>query len=246
MVKNILIKITTGIFLIAISIIYFKIFNYLLLGRPLPFSFLQILIASLLLVFVYPYIKINTQSLLKRGLFFGTIAWVIDLPRIIMDLRHTLLMFSIPRLLLFIRTPLYFIILGLLIGFCYKKFLTIEFNLSLRRLDIPFGKIILAVILATLIYSFLMLSSEFLIFIRVQLYKNITEFITNLLSISFINPFIFSLVLVLFYTLTLRRIEVSRSKKWVLFSLFVFFFTSPIILSFKEAIAQSFSFSFNS
>lgn len=231
MKNSITTKIKISIVLCIISLVYFSCFDFLFgrLGFSL-LSFWPIVFYSFIAVFIYPYIKIDSQSLLKRGLFFGVIIWIVDLPQILMTLRQTLIMFDIPVTFLFIRA-LYFIILGLIISFCYKKFLPEEFNLSLKKLKTPFVKIILGIILATLIYSFLMFSAELLIFYRVAMYKNISSYFTSLLyPLFYVNPLIYGLIFTLLYVKTIGKANISGIKKWILFSIFISFFTTPLML----------------
>ena len=93
--NNFVTKIKISILLCIISLIYLSFFDFLH-GR-LGFSLLVFpwFIYSFISVFVYPYIKINSQNILKRGLFFGLIAWIINLPQILINLWHTLIGFDI-------------------------------------------------------------------------------------------------------------------------------------------------------
>ncbi len=232
MKNNIATKIKISAFVFIISLIYFSFFD-LLYGRLdwfLMVSFWPIVLYSFISVFIYPYIKIDSQNLLKRGLFFGAIIWIVDLPQLLITLRQTLMMLDISGTFLFIKTPLYFIILGLIISFCYKKFLSEEFNLPLKKLKIPFTKIILAIILTTLIYSFFMFFATLLIF-YIATHEHISSYITNLLHpLFYINPLLYGLIFTLFYAKTIGKVNISRIKKWILFSIFISFFTTPLML----------------
>ena len=233
MKSNVETKIKISIFLCIISLIYFSFFNLLYGGRlgcSLMAFFWPIVFYSFISVFVYSYIKIDSQSLLKRGLFFGIIMWIVDLPQVLMNVRQTLIMIDVVGIFPFIRALLYFIILGLIISFCYKKFLPEEFNLSLRRLQTSFIKVILGIISATLVYSLLMYFAEFLILYVSRVPVDISSYIGNLLNpLFYVNPLIYGLIFTLLYVHTIRKVDIPRIKKWVLFSIFIYFFTTPLI-----------------
>jgi len=252
MKSNITTKIKISIFLCIISLIYFFCFDFLLYGHFLlygylvfsPFSPLLLLLFwpivliifySFISVFIYPYIKIDSQSVLKRGLFFGAIIWIIDTPQLVMNLRYTLMMFDvavvIPLAISFIKNPLYFIILGLVTSFCYKKLLLEEFNLPLKKLKIPFAKVAIAIVLTTLIYTFFMYFTQALILYALFHIDVWDQIIIDLLHpLLYINSLIYGLIFTVLYTTTIRKVSILRTKKWVLFSLFVSFFTTPLIL----------------
>jgi hypothetical protein len=197
-------------------------------------SFWPIVFYSFISVFVYPYLKIDSQSLLKRGLFFGIIMWIVDFPEVLMNVRQTLMTIDVVGIFPFIRViraPLYFIILSLIISFCYKKFLLEEFNLSLKKLKTPFVKIILGIILVTLIYSLLMYFAEFLIVFVFRVPVDISSYIGSLFDpLFYVNPLIYGLIFTLLYANTIRKVDTSQIKKWVSFSIFISFFTTPLIL----------------
>ena len=232
MKSNILMKIKIGILIFIISLIYFY-FWWFLSGRLflfLPPSFWSIIFYSFIAVFVYPYIKIHSQSLLKRGLFFGIIIWIVNLPQVLMNARETLTMMDVAHVFSFIIIPLYFIILGLIISFLYKKFLPEEFNLLLQRLKTPFIKISVAVVLAILIYSIPMYFSEIFLYKNAHIYGFVEDYITSPLDYRFyINPLIYTLIFVILYIKTFRRADISKNNKWILFGLFIAFFTTVSI-----------------
>lgn len=233
MKSNISIKIQIGISVFIISLIYFSFFNFLY-GR-LVFPLLPSIFYSFVAVFVYPYIKIDSRSLLKRSLFFGIIIWIVNLPQVLMDLRETLILMTpgFPNVFSFIVTPLYFIILGLILGFCYKKFFPEEFNLPLQKLKIPFAKISIAVVLVILIYSIPMYFSEIFLYKNTEIYGFVRNYIISPLDYRFyITPLIYALIFALLYIKTFRRANISKNKKWILFSLFItFFITVPTQIS---------------
>lgn len=233
--NNFVTKIKIGILLCIISLIYLSFFDFLH-GR-LGFSHLVFpwFIYSFISVFVYPYIKINSQSILKRGLFFGLIAWIINLPQILIDLRYALIGFDIaviiPSVLLFIKIPLYFIILGLILGFCYKKFFPIEFNLPLERMKIPFVKVIFIIILSALIYFLFMYFAQALILALLFHIDTWDQIIADILNpFSYINSLIYGLIFTVLYITTIRKVDISKIKKWILFGFFISFFTAPLVV----------------
>lgn len=224
---------TLNLFLGSDVVLYWDFFSLLL---PL-FSFVSLIFSCFILVFIFPYIKIASQSLLKRGLFFGIIVWIIDLPQILTTLQQAILTFDphqIPAYLqYFIQYPLRFIIIGLVIGFCYKKWLPTEFNLSLKIRKVPFFRIIFAIILSALIYSLFMIFASTLIPYLARVVEiNLTEVMgTFLVPLFYINPLIYGLIFILFYIKFIGRVDISKTKRWILFGFFLGFFTTPLILS---------------
>lgn len=239
MKNNISTKVIITVPICIVSLAYLFGSN-LLYGRTflsdfLPFLFTHwwfVIITAFVLVFVYPYIKIDSQSILKRGLFFGAVAWIVNFPQILMDLKETIMLLDMPRIILFLEKPIYFLILGIFISFFYKKFLTEEFNLSLIKLKLSFAKIILAIVITTLFYSVFMYLSEFLI-INIfstnpyALKMNFSDFLTIFL---YINPLIYGLIFTVFYIKTIRKIDVSKIKKIIIFTVFLSVFADPLVI----------------
>lgn len=264
MKKNILIKIKVGIFICVLSLIYFFCDPILDRHENLGFSLSKflyllsnywhfIILASFILVFIYPYIKIHSGSVFKRGLFFGIIIWVIHSSRLIVSLISSPLLLmqfqqyvlrnisidpfaAIPALLSFIANPLYFIILGLAISFSYKKFLPTEFNLNLRKIKIPFIKIIFAFVLSAPIYFLLMFFVQILIFYTAGQIS--ITYLPN--PLFYINPLIYGLIFVTLYSTTIGRADISKTRRLILFSLFLYSFTVPLVILPIETMGEFF------
>lgn len=241
MKKNIIAKLKITLFAFLISSVYFFVFDFLY-GRIdfspsgflyfLSFWWRILLVYSVVLTFLYPYIKINSQSVFKRGLFFGAVVWVVNFPQILMDLRETIMLFDMPRIILFLEKSIYFLILGLFISFFYKKFLAEEFNLSLIKSKLSFTKIILAIVITALFYLIFMYLSEFLIIniFSSNPYSLKMSFSDFLIIFLYISPLIYGLIFTTFYIKTIRKIDVSKIKKIIFFTAFLSVFATPLVI----------------
>ncbi|MEF8847186.1 MAG: hypothetical protein V5A57_02030 [Candidatus Paceibacterota bacterium] len=242
MKNKILKKIGIGVILFIATALYLSVFNFLY-GYGFTFSnFFSLftnwwLIALVfVLVFVYPYIKIDSQSILKRGIFFGLMAWLVDLAHVLSELTNAFIGLNVLRFFLAIEGPVFFIILGLVISFSYKKILSSEFTLSLQKSEMSFTKTVPAIIVVGLVYLLFMFFAEFWVLKQRAAFPNISVFkyVNLLVWSSFVNPLILGSIFTVLYSKTIDRIKMGKIKKWFLFSIFLFFLTEPLIVQVKE------------